>query len=129
MSRVWFFGHARYDLWLALDHDFSGHEAISPAADAVVSQDGIKKLSAFSFVPQKTALCSHKFFGCNTKPFAEKWASAFSVYAEGSSDKVGFEKIHETSGKVVLSAGAQWYQCYKAGAPRLLWAKTGDQVS
>jgi hypothetical protein len=130
VSRVWFYGHARYDLWLSLDHDPNNHEAVSPAdSNAIVNRDDIKKLAAFSFVPQRTAAYPHKFFGCNTKSFAEKWAHVLSVYAEGASGKVDFEKIHDTAGRVILSSGAQWYQCSKAGAPRLLLSKAGDQVS
>ncbi|WP_147446855.1 hypothetical protein [Corallococcus sp. CA047B] len=128
VSRVWFYGHARNDLWLSLDHD-SSNEAVSPASSAIVTVIDIKKVAPSSFVPQKAATHPHKFFGCNTKAFAEKWASAFSVFAEGSDGKVGFEKIHDNSGKVVLSSGAEWYQYSKAVAPRLLHSKVGDQVN
>ncbi|GMU10150.1 hypothetical protein [Corallococcus caeni] len=128
VSRVWFYGHARDDLWLSLNHHSSNHVAVAPVSDAILNRDDIKKIAAFSFVPQKTATHPHKFFGCNTKAFAEKWASALSVVAEGSSGKVGFEKIHENAGKVILSPAARWYQYSKASAPRLLLSKAGEQV-
>ncbi|NRD56455.1 hypothetical protein [Corallococcus exiguus] len=128
VSRVWFYGHARDDLWLSLNHRASDHVAVSPDSDAILTSDDIKKLAPFSFVPRKAATHPHKFFGCNTKVFAEKWANTLLVFAEGSSGKVGFEKIHERGGKVRLSAGAQWYQYSKASAPRLLHLKAGEEV-
>ncbi|MBN8226941.1 hypothetical protein JYK02_05385 [Corallococcus macrosporus] len=128
VSRVWFYGHARDDLWLSLNHRASDHVAVSPDSDAILSCEDIKKIAAFSFVPQKAATHPHKFFGCNTKAFAEKWANALSVFAEGASEKVDFRKIHANGGMVTLSAGALWYQHVKASAPRLLHSKTGEQV-
>ncbi|NNB97681.1 hypothetical protein HI113_27660 [Corallococcus exiguus] len=128
VSRVWFYGHARDDLWLSLNHRASDHVAIAPDSDAILTCTDIKKIAAFSFVPQKAATHPHKFFGCNTKAFAETWATTLTVFAEGSSGKVGFEKIHERGGKVRLSAGAQWYQYSKTSAPRLLHSKAGEEV-
>jgi hypothetical protein len=128
VSRVWFFGHARDDLWLSLDHDPVAHEAVSPDSKAVVLMKDIKKLKTFSFVAQKTASTPHRFFGCNTKDFAEKWANTLRVYAEGASGKVNYEKIHDTAGRVTLSSGARWYQYSNTGTPRMLLSKAGDRV-
>ena len=117
MSRLWFYGHARYDLWLSLDHD-SSHEACSPAQSAILQWKEIKdKLKAFSFVPQGKTSVPTKFFGCNTYPFAKEWAQVLNVRAEGAVEKVDFKDIHRSSGQVLLSPGARWYQYTKAGAP------------
>ncbi|RKH55766.1 hypothetical protein [Corallococcus aberystwythensis] len=128
VSRVWFYGHASDDLWLSLNHDPSDHAAVSPDSDAILTRADIKKIAAFSFVPQKNADHPHKFFGCNTKAFAEKWANALSVFALGSSDKVDFKFIHANGGMVTLSAGAKWYQCSKASAPKQIPLKAGEAV-
>ncbi|RKH79804.1 hypothetical protein D7Y21_33240 [Corallococcus sp. AB045] len=131
VSRVWFYGHAKDDLWLSLKHDTSDHEAVSPNSDAILTFDDIKKIAAFSFVPQKKADYPHKFFGCNTKAFAEKWANALSVFAEGSLHKVDFQEIHDNGGMVILSEEppeAQWYQCAKASAPKKIPIKPGGVV-
>jgi hypothetical protein len=129
ISRMWFFGHARDDLWLSLDHHPQDHEAIQPESTAVLSVANIDKLKAFSFTPQKTAIFTHKFFGCNTKAFAQKWSRNLGVYAEGAEGKVDFARIHANGGKVTLSPRAQWVQYSNAGTPVRLPLKPGDDVS
>jgi len=128
VSRVWFYGHARDDLWLSLDHDAGNHEAVSPASNAIVRAADIKKLRATSFIISKPASSPHKFFGCNTKAFAAKWSSTLKVYAEGAEGKVNYEKIHDTGGRVTLSSGARWHQYSNAGISRTLLSKAGDAV-
>jgi hypothetical protein len=128
VSRVWFYGHARDDLWLSLSHNPTDHEAEGPESSAIVQGDELKKLKALSFIAQKVPSSPHKFFGCNTKPFAEKWARALRVYAEGAAGKVDYQKIHHTSGRVKLSPGARWYQYSNAGTARILLSKAGDEV-
>ncbi|MDC0711478.1 hypothetical protein POL68_23605 [Stigmatella sp. ncwal1] len=128
ISRVWFYGHAREDLWLSLTHDVTSHEAYSPDSSAIVTVVDIKKLSSASFVAQKDARSPHRFFGCNTKAFAEAWSRKLKVYAEGAEGKVSFEKIHETGGKVILSPGARWVQYSKASIETELLSKAGAQV-
>ncbi|NNB90045.1 hypothetical protein [Corallococcus exiguus] len=129
ISRLWFYGHASNDLWLSLNHRANDHVAIEPDSNAILNIGDIDKIAARSFIPQKTARHPHKFFGCNTKAFAEQWASALSVVAEGSSGSVDFGGVTDTSGKVTLSGGAQWYQCSKGKPSQSLLSKAGAQVS
>ncbi|WP_204488404.1 hypothetical protein [Archangium primigenium] len=128
ISRVWFYGHARDDLWLSLRHDSRDHEAIEPDSKDVLSLSRIGTLKASSFVPHNTAKAPHKFFGCNTKLFAASWAKLFNFYAEGAEGKVDFARIHHNGGMVVLSAGAKWFQYSNAGFPFPLGIKAGVPV-
>lgn len=128
ISRLWFFGHASEDLWLSLSHDIRDHEAVSPDRTAVLSIGDIGKINTSSFITQKDASAPHKFFGCNTKNFAEKWARHLKVHAEGSEGKVDYKQIHDTGGRVTLSPGARWHQHNNAGIARLLLWKSGDKV-
>jgi hypothetical protein len=127
VSRVWFYGHARDDLWLSVGHNQS-HEAVSPDSSAIVRASDIKTLDAFMFPTKITESFPHKFFGCNTQQFAVQWARTLKVYSEGSTGSVEFGEIHKTGGKVTLSSGARWYQYSKAGIPQQLLSKAGDVV-
>jgi hypothetical protein len=128
VSRVWFYGHASYDLWLSLTHD--GSVASSPARNAILTSKDISKLKSARFVSHedpgfwdtlwglseaqkkeaKKPKHPHKFFGCNTTPFAKEWADSLGVHARGSEGKVSFAKIHDTAGYVVLAQGATWHE-------------------
>ncbi|MBN1210349.1 MAG: hypothetical protein JXB05_36185 [Myxococcaceae bacterium] len=97
ISRVWFLGHAARDLWLALEHD-SDDDAVSPTVGEIVSLPDITRYRALvsKFVFANAAMVavqdSCKFYGCNTKGFAETWARTFKVRAEGADGKVNFNK-------------------------------------
>jgi len=95
ISRVWFLGHAATNLWLSLEHD-SANRAISPAAGEVVLLPDIARHSAlitkfaFANAPMMAIQDSCKFYGCNTKAFAESWSSTFKVRTAGADGKVNF---------------------------------------
>jgi hypothetical protein len=127
MSRVWFYGHARNDLWLSLGRN--GGTAVKPEAHAVVKVVDITKLKAQSFVPQTNDAKPHKFFGCNTDKFASAWAKTLKVYAEGAEQKVSFAEIHKTGGRVTLVSGATWRQYSNTGKARELIVTAGATVN
>lgn len=127
VSSLWYFGHSREDLWLSLDHDGS-HEAIAPADSAIIKEADIKvMLRAFSFIRQDKSK-PHKFFGCNTRSFAETWAKHLKVYAEGSTNELIFDEILDTRGMPTLGASAKWYQISYNGTRQLLFSKYREEV-
>lgn len=115
LSRVWYYGHARDDLWLALDHN-AAHVAVMPNSKAVLTRSSIdaKFKKHFSDAPKKyDENRSSKFFGCNTEKFACKWATELGLFSEGAQGKVDFETVHKT-GEVGLSTGCTWLK-FKPG--------------
>jgi hypothetical protein len=126
VSRVWYYGHARDDLWLSVDRDFD-HEAIAPPDEAILKVADIKQLRPFSFVARK-ADAPNKFFGCNTRPFAKTWAIQLRVYALGSKNEVLHKKIRETGGFPDLNTDAKWYQYSYNGTEKVLPFSGGDKV-
>lgn len=112
ISRVWYFGHARDDLWLSLNHTKCVAER--PAADALVRRTDIVSQIALraKFQPGVGAYDpdrSSRFYGCNTATFAADFAKAFGVYSEGAQGKVDFATAHPNGGKVdALRAGCTW---------------------
>lgn len=126
VSRVWYYGHARDDLWLSLEHD-STHQAIEPAAEAVVRLSDIKTLKAFNFVRHDRSR-PHRFFGCNTKAFARAWAAHLKVHTEGCAGDVLFDQIYDTWGMPTLDRGARWYQLSHTGAQKLILSKYKEEV-
>ncbi len=105
IERVWFWGHARDDLWLTLAHAADAR-AIRPPATAVVTTASIAGhaalLSSFGPVGRTVSL------GCNTAAFASEWSRVFGVAAEGVEGKVDFSGIHATGGDPTLVGTARW---------------------
>jgi hypothetical protein len=95
ISRVWYIGHAREALFLALIHD----NHCQPGA---LTQDSITldQISAHSHLADrfdpKTKETS-KFYGCYTSTFAKEWNKVFKVPAEGASRKIDFGVIDKPS--------------------------------
>lgn len=89
LSRLWFFGHARDDLWLTLKHNENG-VAVRPELSAVIAKSDIS-IHAPALKPKfskNPKPC--KFYGCNTSSFAFAWHQAFSVPAEGADGTITF---------------------------------------
>jgi hypothetical protein len=105
ISRVWYWGHARNDLWLTIDHDSSG-TAIMPSSDAIIEISAIDTSIASKFQAGDEKRM-HRFVGCNTKAFAEAWAKAYSVWAEGIEDKISFISLSKTGGEPCLVGTAK----------------------
>lgn len=106
ISRVFYWGHARDDLWLGLTH-LSNHEAASPPNEAIIQCSDIATHNKLKPKFQKGAPTRlHRFVGCNTTAFAKEWAKIFEVYAEGVTNKVDFSTIFDTKGEPSLSPGA-----------------------
>lgn len=107
ISRVWYWGHARDDLWLSLGHS-SASEAIAPESHEIIlvsSIDGNKKIrDRFQKGNSKRI---HRFVGCNTSAFAQAWSKAFKVWTEGVEEKVDFADIHKTGGEPSLVGTAK----------------------
>lgn len=106
VARVYYWGHARNDLWLSVDHNAS-HDAIQPPTNQVIAVTDITAHSALAGKFQAGASTRyHRFVGCNTAAFAEKWHSVFHGYTEGIDGKIDFASIHTTGGEPSLSPGA-----------------------
>jgi hypothetical protein len=103
--QVWFWGHARNDLWLTLAHSTSS-VPVRPAASAVVTAGSIAANARLrsSFGPGP----AHRFVGCNTAAFAQEWSRVFGVAADGVEGKVDFSAIHATGGEPSLVGPARW---------------------
>lgn len=112
IERVWYWGHARDDLWLTLDHSRSAVAVMPTTAGSVVPRTDIAKHSALkaSFGAGRP----HRFVGCNTATFAAEWSRVFGVSAEGVAGKVEFQAIHRTGGEPSLVGSATW-QRFRAG--------------
>jgi hypothetical protein len=106
VSHVWYWGHARDDLWLSLGHS-SASEAVAPELYEIIpvsSIDSNKKLrKRFQKGNPKRI---HRFVGCNTSAFAQAWSKAFKVWSEGVEEKVDFSAIHKTGGEPSLVGSA-----------------------
>lgn len=107
ISRVWYWGHARADLWLTLAHS-SASVAVAPDAAAIITTSSITSNSSLKkrFQAGNSARV-HRFVGCNTASFAQTWAATFGVWAEGFEGKVDFSAIHSTGGEPSLVGSAQ----------------------
>ena len=95
ISRLWYWGHARDDLWLTF-----------PPADHKIKVTSIAPGLRDRFVPG-SANRVHRFIGCNTVTFAAKWAKTFGVWAEGIVGKVHFCAIQKTGGVPCLIDAAK----------------------
>ncbi len=110
ISRVWYWGHARDDLWLSVKHDPVDGTAIAPDENEIIKISDISVHLKRRF--QKGNISRvHRFIGCNTVDFAKHWAKTFKVWAEGIELKVGFESIHKTGGEpcLVRSAAVKFF--------------------
>jgi len=105
ISRLWYWGHARNDLWLSVGHSGSDGAAVAPSADAIIEVADIDAALAAKFQAGDRARVN-RFVGCNTEAFAKAWASAYPVWAEGVQDKVDFQSIHSTGGEPCLVSAA-----------------------
>jgi hypothetical protein len=105
ISKVYYWGHARNDLWLTLDHN--GATAVQPPDAAVIKTAAIDTNAGLQAKFQSGhADRVHRFIGCNTKAFAEKWSKVFKVYTEGVDKNVDFSTIFANKGEPSLSPGA-----------------------
>ncbi len=105
ISRVWYWGHARDDLWLSVQHDSAG-VAVSPDADEIIEISSIDNTLKNRFRKGDVDRMN-RFVGCNTAKFAEAWSKAFDVWSEGVTGKVNFASIHTTGGEPCLVDSAQ----------------------
>lgn len=121
VSRFWYFGHARDDLWLDLDHN-AKHEAVSfPGDDTHVLRSDIKpalasKIAAVRKGERYNTNKSTKIFGCNTASFARKWATTFKVYAEGADDTLHYD-VFLTGVDHKKPTGCTWKKFKPDGSP------------
>jgi subtilisin family serine protease/outer membrane protein OmpA-like peptidoglycan-associated protein len=106
ISRLWFWGHARDDLWLSLGHqsDVKG-TAIAPEPHEIIQVADID-VSLHDRFQAGDAKRINRFVGCNTAAFAKAWAKAFKVWTEGVEAKVGFKSINLTGGEPCLVGSA-----------------------
>jgi hypothetical protein len=101
ISRTWFYGHARDDLWLTLDR--SGGVAVMPkAAGSVLRASDVAAHAAlrdrFQAAPSaREAARTSRIVGCNTAAFAEAWAKAFGQWTEGFQGTVQFKSAHTST--------------------------------
>ncbi|MFV8756681.1 hypothetical protein ACNOYE_39560 [Nannocystaceae bacterium ST9] len=113
VTRVWYFGHAKKDLWFRIRRWFG--LTFSPSDDETVEISDISAHAAHASKFVKKSGLSSKFYGCNTVDFAQKWANTFGVTAEGARGRIsfatpGFKEI-ESSAK---QEGGQWVVCKPA---------------
>ncbi|MFZ0726841.1 MAG: S8 family serine peptidase [Desulfobacterales bacterium] len=106
ISRLWYWGHARDDLWLSLGHmsDAKG-TAIAPESHEIIRVADIVANLRDRFQVGQPQMIS-RFVGCNTIAFGKAWANEFKVWTEGVKDKVGFKSIHLTGGEPCLVGSA-----------------------
>jgi hypothetical protein len=92
VSSVWYFGHARHNLWLELEHDRATHTpqlSENPNTNCIAfddiknNEDMLRKLLYNSSI-------SSKFYGCNTMKFADYWHSYVWGNAEGADGTMEF---------------------------------------
>jgi subtilisin family serine protease len=108
ISRVWYWGHARGDLWLSIRHQSDGTPYAPEQHEIIrVSQikDNEKNLSHLFKSSNKSR--RHRLIGCNTEEFAKEWAKTFKVWSEGIEGVINFKEIHKTGGEPTLSPGAE----------------------
>ena len=105
--RLWFWGHAKNNLWLTLGHDHDA--AVMPDGDTVVKVSDIanatNRLRATVHDDPSVPTC--RFVGCNTEAFATEWAKTYSARSEGVRGKVEFGGIHTSGGDPSLVKDAQ----------------------
>lgn len=109
-----YYGHAKYDLWLDLNHNDKG-EPVAPNPQAIIRSIDISKIVTVANQPsqviERSAHLFHKpneefedefenvglseFFGCNTFAFAAEWARVFQTRAIGLRDKIDFRLMQD----------------------------------
>jgi len=128
ISRLWYWGHARHDLWLGLRHNSAG-DAVAPDTSAIITVDSIKKHKSLkSNFNDQDKIRQHRFIGCNTEAFAEKWASTFGTWTEGIKGKVDFGGIHKSGGEPSLVKKAKRKLFSPTGQERIMAEDTLDTI-
>jgi hypothetical protein len=114
ISRLWYWGHAKNDLWLTLEHSSAAVATKPSAPGAVVTVASIAAHAALrsTFVTGS----AHRFVGCNTAAFAREWSRVFDVASEGVQGTVDFSAIHATGGEPALVRAARWLR-FRAAVP------------
>lgn len=108
ISRVYYWGHARDDLWLSLGRSGADGAAVEPAAGAIVTRASLGEHARLRARFQAASNPRRsRFVGCNTATFARRWAGVFRTRTEGVEGKVDFSAIHQTGGEPSLVAGAR----------------------
>ena len=106
ISRVYYWGHGSGDLWLALRHTTDVPPIpVSPTADAIITQSSIDASLKKKFRAGSSERV-HRFVACNTRDFAEAWASAYKVWTQGYDGSVQFKSTFATGGEPCLWSGA-----------------------
>lgn len=95
ITRVWYFGHARNDLWLVISHD-SSHNAITVSPEEETQIRGIDVNGSLASHFERGGHSrgenkTHKFFGCNTHSFAQKWSTKYHVWSMGYENTLDFK--------------------------------------
>ncbi|WP_327433332.1 hypothetical protein [Streptomyces sp. NBC_01236] len=111
VSRLWFWGHARNDLWMYVEHSqgvpgMRDGTAVSPPSDAVVTVGSISAHAALK--PKFLEGGTHCFVGCSTMAFAQEWSRVFGVVANGTSGTINFGRLSLTGGVPDLAPGVGW---------------------
>lgn len=99
VSRFWYSGHAtdKY-LFLGLAHD-SNCKPIANAEDFIEIQNIDRHSHLVSKFKSSTTMSS-RFYGCQTRRFAQKWHEVFGVPTEGATNKITFSVISKTKGSL-----------------------------
>jgi hypothetical protein len=106
VDEFYYWGHARGDLWLGLDHQFDPIDqkmiAVMPDPRFVVSTTPnpahVNLRSLFQSTEPQI-----EFFGCNTAPFAQSWANLLDVTTYGYDGKVDFSQVYYNGGQVLTT--------------------------
>ena len=106
ISRVWYWGHARDDLWLSVQHAPDTGRAVAPVPNEIINASAIDSKLKSRFCKGDVDRMN-RFVGCNTIVFAKAWATILDVWAEGVEQKVNFASIHKTGGEPCLVGSAQ----------------------
>lgn len=96
ISRLYYWGHARNDLWLRLEHDSAG-SPIAPASHEIIRVSDIAGHSGLrSKFQAGNATRRHIFTGCNTHTFAREWTRVFRVHTRGFQGTLRFGTLSST---------------------------------
>ncbi len=125
IARVWYWGHASGGLWLTLSHSAEAR-AVAPEPWEIVTIDSIKDNASLKkrFQAGSSARL-HRFIGCNTRDFAQKWAETFGVSTEGFDGKIDFSGIHQAGGEPSLVGSASRKRFSSSGSAAI--EQIGDE--
>ncbi len=131
ISRLWYYGHASYDLWLALRHD--DHTPVAPISDAIFKLSDIstnKKLKdRFEKAPSSyDSERIHLFHGCNTDSFAKEWSDVFHVWTEGAAGTIQFGGVHRRGDYEPEPTASCVLNRYKPGGIKVTPSTEGVEV-